>query len=194
MLKRREELRFAAADWTELQSIWSDLLIDPPQFRGEQLTAQEAGWVFERWVYEAFRLSGAEVQPSFTVRIATSLVEEIDGAVFTPFGAFLVECKFQRANVAIEPIVKLRSQLERRPPGTMGVIFSKGGFTDEAMILLSHFSPCNVLLFTGRDIDLIQRHPASMVEALRVKYRVAVMEAKPDAELHKIGEFGGDEP
>jgi hypothetical protein len=133
------------------------------------------------------------VQPPFTVRIATSLVEEIDGAVFTFFGAFLVECKFQDAKVTIEPIVKLRSQLERRPPGTMGVIFSKSGFTDEAVILLSHLSPCNVLLFDGDDLELLQRRPASMVQALRVKYRAAVMEAKPFAKLRRTIEFGGEE-
>ncbi len=192
MLKRREDFRFVATDWTELQSIWSELSLSPPQFRGAEVGAQEAGWVFEGWVYEAFRLSGAEVQSPFTVRIATSLIEEIDGAVFVPFGAFLVECKFQEAKVTIEPIVKLRSQLERRPPGTMGVIFSKSGFTEEATILLSHLSPCNVLLFTGRDIERVQRHPASMVEALRIKYRAAVMEAKSFIELHRTEEFGGE--
>lgn len=192
MLKRREDFHFVVAAWTELQTIWSELSLSPPQFRGEELNAQEAGWVFERWINEAFRLSSAEVQPPFMVRIATSLVEEIDGAVFTPFGAFLLECKFQETKVTIEPIVKLRSQLERRPPGIMGVIFSKSGFTDEAVILLSHLSPCNVLLFSGDDIELMQRHPASMIEALRVKYRAAVMDAESYVELRNTEEFGGE--
>jgi hypothetical protein len=193
VLKRREDFRFEAVDWAELQALWSELLRSPPQFRGAELSAQEAGWVFEWWVYEAFRLSDAEVRPPFTVRIGPSLVEEMDGAVFPAFGAFLVECKFQDARVAIEPIVKLRSQLERRPPGTMGVVFSRSGFTHEAVILLSHLSPCNVLLFTGRDLELVQRRPASLVEALRAKYRAAVMEARPFAELMDTEEFGGEE-
>lgn len=193
MHKRREDYRFVAAGWAELQAVWSELSLSPSRFRGAELGAQEAGWAFEWWVYEAFRLCGADVQPPFAVRIATSLVEEIDGAVFASFGAFLVECKFQDAKVTIEPIVKLRSQLERRPPNTMGVIFSKSGFTHEAVTLLSHLSPCNVLLFTGDDIELMQHRPASMVEALHVKYRAAVMEAKPFAELRYTVEFGGEE-
>jgi hypothetical protein len=185
MLKRREDFRFVAADWAEL-------LLSPPQFRGAELSAQEAGWVFEWWVYEAFRLSDADVEPPFTVRIAGALVEEVDGLVFVPFGAFLVECKFQDAKVPLEPIVKLRSQQERRPPGTMGVIFSKSGFTEEAIILLSHLSPCNVLLFTGDDLELMQRRPASMVEALRVKHRAAVKGAEPYVELRDAEKFGGE--
>jgi len=193
MHKRREDYRFVAAGWAELQSRWSELSLSPSRFRDAELGAQEAGWVFEWWAYEAFRLSGADGQPPFVVRLGPSLVEEIDGAVFVPFGTFLVECKFQDAKVTIEPIVKLRSQLERRPPNTMGVIFSKSGFTHEAVTLLSHLSPCNVLLFTGRDIEFMQRRPASMVEALRVKYRTAVMEAKPFAELRYMVEFGGEE-
>jgi hypothetical protein len=112
--------------------------------------------------------------------------------VFVPFGAFLVECKFQDAKVPLEPIVKLRSQQERRPPGTMGVVFSKSGFTDEAMLLLSHLSPCNVLLFTGGDLELMQRRPASLVEALRVKHREAVKAADPYVELRHTEEFGGE--
>jgi len=50
-----------------------------------------------------------------------------------------------------------------------------------------------VLLFTGDDIELMQRRSASMVEALHAKYRVAVMEAEPDAELRNTREFGGEE-
>ncbi len=75
----------------------------------------------------------------------------------------------------------------------MGAIFSKSGFTHEAVVLLSHLSPCNVLLFNGDDLELVQRRPASMVEALRVKYRVAVMEANPYFELRYTVEFGGEE-
>ena len=193
MFKQRDHFRFVAANWAELASVWNELSLSPPQFRSAEFSMQEAGWVFERWVYEAFRLSGALVQPPFAVRIATAFVEEIDGAVFTPFGAFLLECKFQDAKVTIEPIVKLRSQLERRPPNTMGVIFSKSGFTHEAVILLSHLSPCNVLLFDGDDLELVQRRPASLVEALCIKYRAAVMEAKCFAELRRAIEFEGEE-
>jgi hypothetical protein len=193
MLKRREDFRFTVADWTELQTVWAVLTLSPPQFRGATLNAPETGWVFEWWVYEAFRLSGADVRPPFTVRIGPSLVEEIDGAAFLPFGAFLMECKCQEAKVTMEAIVKLRVQLERRTPNTMGVVFSKSGFTLEAVTLLSHLSPCKVLLFDGDDLELMQRRPASLVEALRVKYCAAVMEAKPYLELRFAVEFGGEE-
>ncbi len=192
MLQRREGFRFKAANWRRLQVVWKELLQTPPRLRGKEISHQEAGWMFEGWICETFRLSGADVQPPFLVKVGTSLVEEVDGAVLVPFGAFLVECKFQDAKVTIEPVVKLRSQLERRPPGAMGVVFSRNGFTDEAVTLLSHLSPCNVLLFAGRDLELIQSRPASMVEALLVKYRAAVMEGNPFVELRKTVQCGGE--
>jgi hypothetical protein len=51
MLKRREDFRFVAKDWAELQAIWSELLLSPPQFRGLELGAHETGWVFEGLIY-----------------------------------------------------------------------------------------------------------------------------------------------
>jgi hypothetical protein len=73
-------------------------------------------------------------------------------------------------------------------------VFSKSGFTDEAKILLSHLSPCNVLLFDGDDLEVIQRRPASMGEALRLKCREAVLSANPALELKRTEEFGGERP
>ena len=56
---------WVAGDLSDLRSIWESLRPDldaadtQRTFRGQPLTPQQAGDVFERWVMEAFRLSGA---------------------------------------------------------------------------------------------------------------------------------------
>jgi hypothetical protein len=47
-----------AKDWIEIQSIWDGLLGDPPVFQANEVTPQNAGYVFERFIMEACRLSG----------------------------------------------------------------------------------------------------------------------------------------
>jgi hypothetical protein len=51
----------------------------------------------------------------------------------------LVESKNWGKNVAIGPIDKMRSQLMRRPAGTIGLMLSKKTFTKPA-IYLAHFT------------------------------------------------------
>jgi hypothetical protein len=60
------------------------------------------------------------------------MVEEIDGAIHLPGLSCLVESKDWEKNVAIGPIVTMRSQLLRRPAGTIGLMFSRKTFTRPA--------------------------------------------------------------
>ncbi|MDM8551931.1 restriction endonuclease [Desulfobacterales bacterium HSG2] len=79
-------------------------------------------------------------------------LEQIDGVVYTEGLAFLVECKDQAENVNIEPVAKLRNQLSRRPPATMGMVFSRSGFTESAVMLEQKTSPQRILLWEGYEI------------------------------------------
>src|SRR5207244_4010409 len=62
-----------AKDVKHLLQIWKDLRPDSEEdaverkFEGQLLTAEQAGAVFERWILEAFRLSGAVGHYAFRV-------------------------------------------------------------------------------------------------------------------------------
>jgi hypothetical protein len=95
----------------------------------------DSGKAFEYLVLRAFQLEGAEIRWPFDVRIADSTVEQIDGVVYTDGLACLIECKDWAAKANVEPIAKLRNQLLRRPGGSIGLVFSRQGFTDPALTL-----------------------------------------------------------
>ncbi|MCC3513373.1 MAG: hypothetical protein JGK29_31490 [Microcoleus sp. PH2017_17_BER_D_A] len=81
------------------------------------------------------------------------VVEQIDGAVHWLGLSCLVESKdFADKTVDITPIAKLRNQLLRRPAGTVGLIFSRTGFTNAA-VSLSYFSlPQAILMWNGAEL------------------------------------------
>jgi hypothetical protein len=122
--------------WDGLQALWEKI--------ESRTTAPEwaSGKAFEYLILRAFELDGAEVQWPYSVPIQGMEVEQIDGAVHVRGLSFSVESKdFGEENVPIGPIAKLRNQINRRPLGTFGVVFSRTGFTDPAVLLLQYSSP-----------------------------------------------------
>lgn len=103
----------------------------------------EPGKAFEYLILRAFELEGAEVRWPFSVDMEGSIVEQIDGVIYSDGLSVIVESKdlTDPNRVNIEPIAKLRNQLLRRPSGSIGVIFSKSGFTEPAIMLARYLSP-----------------------------------------------------
>ena len=69
------------ADQAALHAAWRELFpefygsMDPRRFLGRDLTAQQAGWVFEHWVCSAFRLITTQedrVRGAYIVRMEAS--------------------------------------------------------------------------------------------------------------------------
>lgn len=170
-----------AGDWKELRTVWDGLVgegrltADPYQgvFRDNQISAQEAGYVFERWVTEALRLSAIDVIPAFsvTVRDGSKIREQIDGLAFLNSKAFLIESKFSKVDFG--PIGRLHLLAAQRPPGTMGLLFAARGFTLPAVESVQYLLPMTVLLIgpdeIARAIEL-----GDFQDVIRVKLREAI--------------------
>lgn len=109
----------------------------------------------------------------YRVHIEGELVEEIDGAVYVAGLSCLVEAKDTAAQVDVSFLAKLRNQLGRRPAATVGLFFSRSGFTDAALTLVTYFAPQTVLLWDEDDISYVLERE-SIVDALETKYRSAV--------------------
>src|SRR5437870_3248848 len=132
-------------DWNGLRTLWDAIKAgNPPGWAG--------GEALEYLVIRAFELDPDEevtVRYPYEVSLFGEKVEEIDGAIHLPGLSCLVESKDWEKNVAIGPIVKMRSQLLRRPAATIGLMFSKQTFTKPA-VYLAHFTmPQAVLLWSG---------------------------------------------
>jgi hypothetical protein len=151
-------------DWNGLRDLWAALQSGTSTGWGE-------GEALEYLVIRAFELDPTEpakVRYPYEVSLFGEKVEEIDGAVHLPGLSCLVESKDWGKNVAIGPIVKMRSQLLRRPAGTIGMMFSKKTFT-KPTIYLSHFTmPQAILLWSGYDIQ-IAMNEGRICEFLRLK-------------------------
>jgi hypothetical protein len=174
----------------ELRNIWKDLqtdLIDESterRFRGRNLTPEQAGDVFERWVLEAFRLSGLTGHYAFPVplRASESTREQIDGLVIDGWQGFLVESKFWTNKVDFGPIALLHSHVEMRPVGTLGLFFSAFGYTWPAQESAELLRPVRVLLFDGDDLEWVLNggpFKGRMAEMVRRKWMLAMKYGRP---------------
>jgi len=167
-------------DWAGLRALWAAIQASNP-------AGWEGGEALEYLVLRSFELDQSEdtvVRYPYEVSLFGEKVEEIDGAVHLPGLSCLVESKDWGKNVAIGPIAKLRSQLLRRPAGTIGIMFSRKGFTQPA-IYLAHFTmPQAILLWSGAELDLALAEE-NMCEFLRLKYRVSVENGIPDYDIRE---------
>ncbi len=126
----------------------------------------------------AFQLEDADVVYPYSVRFSGEEVEQIDGVVYADGLTCLVECKDQPGSVNIEPIAKMRNQLMRRHASTIGVVFSREGFTPPAIILARYVAPQMILLWDGNEFDYAFKKQ-QMRQSLIAKYRFCIEQSDP---------------
>jgi hypothetical protein len=174
------EAKIKMLDWNGLRALWAAIQAGTPP-------GWEGGEALEYLVIRAFEIDPTEpatVRYPYEVSLFQEKVEEIDGAVHLPGLSCLVESKDWGKNVAIGPIVKMRSQLLRRPAGTLGLMFSKRNFTKPA-IYLAHFTmPQAVLLWSGFDLQVVMAE-GKISSFLRLKHRVCCEDGIPDCDLRE---------
>jgi hypothetical protein len=164
--------RIRALDWPQLLELWKRIALG-------KVPECASGKAMEHLVLRAFELDGAEVVWPYSVRLQGNEVEQIDGVVHCAGLSCLVESKDTTDRVNITPITKLRYQLLRRPPGVLGLVFSRSGFTEPALILAQFMSPLNILLYEGEEVEHLLTQK-SMVGPLLEKYRRCVEQALPN--------------
>jgi hypothetical protein len=177
-----------ARNWGELRAIWGGLMPElagrkslERRFRSQLLTPQYAGAVFERWMLEAFRLSGAAVRESYVVPMPDSAAprEQIDGSLTEGWQGFLIESKFWPSNVDFDPIAVLHVLVEQRPVGTLGLFFSAFGYTPPAVELAGRLRPIRVLLFDQNDLLWAMKPGHGMMKLVRERWIFAVQYGGP---------------
>ncbi len=167
-------------DWNGLRALWSGIQTGNP-------AGWEQGEALEYLVVRAFELDPEEkvhVRYPYEVSLFGEKVEEIDGAIHLTGLTCLIESKDWGKNVAIGPIVKMRSQLLRRPAGTIGLMFSKRSFTTPAKYLAHFTMPQAVLLWSEYDLQ-VAMDEGRICRLLRLKHRVSCEDGIPDYDLRE---------
>ena len=172
----KSDVNSAAASQSRIQNMGrKDLLALWERIKARNVPAEwQPGKAFEYLVCRAFDLEHVDVTWPYTVTYPQKLgpVEQMDGAVRLDGVTFLLESKDQDEAASIEAIAKLRFRLERRPPGTMAVLFSVSNVTRVTEFFAQFASPLNVLLWNFSDLDFALRR-AKMAVGLREKMRYA---------------------
>lgn len=174
------EAKIKQLGWDGLRHLWAAI-------QAGTVTGWDKGEAFEYLVLRAFEIDPEEpvvVRYPYNVPLFEENVEEIDGAIHLPGLTCLAESKDLDENVPIGPISKLRSQLLRRPAGTVGAVFSKKGFTASAILLAKFTMPQAVLLWTGSEVQLALDE-GKITSLLRLKYRKCCETGAPDFNLHE---------
>ena len=171
-------------EWESLLKLWKRIESDDERLAAEW---NDKGRALENVILRAFELDESEkvrVRYPYNVKLMEEEVEQIDGAIHLEGLTCLVECKNQKDNVSPDPIAKMRNQLIRRPAGTIGVIFSRTGFTSAATILAQFAMPQAVLLWTGPEISFAMDE--GMVSVfLRRKYQACCEMGMPDYNIQE---------
>ncbi|MGP0070131.1 MAG: hypothetical protein ACLQGP_41855 [Isosphaeraceae bacterium] len=132
---------------------WDDLSLLWQQIKDGATPNWDEGKALEHLVIRAFELSKLRVEYPYDVPPGGRPIEQIDGIVFLDHLPFLIECK-DRNSIDSSAIAKLHIQLLRRPPITMGGVFSAGGYTSPALILADYAVPRRITLWSGEDIEI----------------------------------------
>jgi Restriction endonuclease len=173
------EAMIQSLQWDGLRSLWQEI-------EQRSTPGWDSGKAFEYLVLRAFQLDGAEVRYSYSVKLFGEEIEQVDGVVYYSGLACLIESKdfADRVNVDVTPIAKLRNQLLRRPASTIGLVFSRTGFTDPARHL-SYFSlPQTILLWSGEELKYALEQEV-ICELLILKYRVCIEDGLSDYDVRE---------
>jgi len=189
------DLTVSPTDWRAnnvpaLREIWNDLQLTSEDenvertFRGQRLTPEQAGSVFERWILEAFRLSGMTGHYTYPVPLRGSGKprEQIDGMILDGWQGFLLEAKLWSMKTDFGPIALLHTLVDTRPVGTLGLFFSAFGYTLPALESAELLRPVRVLLFDQSDLVWALRSRSfrgRMAEMVRRKWMRAVQLGSP---------------
>ena len=146
---------------------------------GQPVPGWASGKAFEHIILRGFEIERAEVTWPFNVQLIGETIEQIDGAVYVQSLSCLVEAKDYNEPINVEPIAKLRNQLMRRPPGTMGLVFARSGFTEPAKLSTRIMNPLQILLWGYEELEVSLRNQ-TLCRALLTKYRYAVEYGVPD--------------
>ena len=140
------------------------------------------GKAFEYLILKAFKIENADVMWPLSVWEDGKEIEQIDGAVYCKGLSSIIECKDSNDEINFEPIAKIRSQLLRRPSSAIANVFSRSGYTDNALILAQYNSPQTILLWQQNEIEYALKKK-KFTEGLEIKYRNFVQKGIQDINI-----------
>lgn len=174
-------------EWPELVDLWATIeaarVTRAEAAAAGEDTTQTSGKEFEYLLLRAFQLGGADVSWPYEVRyreFSAHALEQIDGAVHLDGRSYLVESKDTAAAISYDVVAKLQAQIRRRPPGTVGIIFARAGFTASARYTAMFGVAAPIVLWDKAGIERAMADH-DFVGELKRRYRYLVEHNVPES-------------
>ena len=128
---------------------------------------QRRGYLLEKMIKELFDLFDLDPKASFKV-----LGEQIDGAFTFDNTDYLLEAKWEKSPLSLEPLYAFSMKVKNKLDNTLGLFIAINGFSAEAITKLSGGN-CNIILMDGSDLMAVLEQQIKLPELLLRKRRHA---------------------
>ncbi|SNQ52187.1 hypothetical protein FRACA_950006 [Frankia canadensis] len=121
-----------------------------PAERLESIAAMpphERGRCFEAWLIGVLDRAGLQPWPAFRPK-----GEEIDGSFLRWGRTYLLEAKWHGKPIPASTIYQFKGKVDGKLTGTIGVMVSMSGYSNNAVEALRHGKELNVILFGEQDV------------------------------------------
>jgi len=136
------------------------------------LTPQERGYVFEKFLKELFEVFWLKPRSSFRI-----IGEQIDGSLELDGETYLIEAKWESKKTGIQDLLGFNGKITGKATWSRGIFISYNGFTDEALTAFLRGRPTNLITLTAQDLYFIlvgrEGFYLCLDDAIRMKVRYA---------------------
>jgi hypothetical protein len=136
--------------------------------RISQLTSQERGYAFEKYLNGLFAFFGLIPRGAFRL-----MGEQIDGSFQIGTNVYLLEAKWQKHQIGQDELLVFREKVESKSTWSRGLFVSDSGFTNDGLAAFARGRSTNIIGMTGQDLFFILEGQMSLVEAINRKARQA---------------------
>jgi hypothetical protein len=134
---------------------------------GHDLVPQARGRLFETFLKELFNRQSIQMREHFRL-----IGEEIDGTFKFEGENYVVEAKWQEANVATSQLYHFAMKVDGKMHGR-GLLISVNGFSNEAIKAIVHGKHLKTMLMDGQDLSHVLEQRITLEDMLDYKIRAA---------------------
>ncbi len=160
----------------ELKKRWQEMIgmFDNQQKRGRQ---------FQEWLIELFQASGLKAQGSVTRKAPK---EEFDGVIYEGKDIFLLEAKWKKKPININPIRTFHDKIKRGTINTYGILVSVSSFTKNAIQHAEEMKPTRLFLIDIHHIEALLEQKIKGKIWINTLVKIATLYAKKFISIGEI--------
>ncbi len=131
-----------------------------------QLSPQERGYAFEKFLHNLFEIYNFNPRPAFRIQ-----GEQIDGSVEFEHEIYLLEAKWQTEPITQADILVLDGRVQGHSTIGRGIFITAGCFSSDSVASYQRLRPSSIFGMDGQDLYFILEYGLKLDEVFRLKIR-----------------------